>query len=152
MNCCFATIVSTNYLAYAKVLSASLAQYAPACSFRVLIVDRASEACRELVFQTGLDAVFAEELGLADFERLAYKYDLVELNTALKPTFLRRLLESEFERVIYLDPDVLVCGSIAPLLSALDDASVVLTPHSMTPVLDGHRPSDVDCLRNGTFN
>lgn len=152
MTLCFATIVSANYLAYARVLAASLAEHAPGAPLKLLLVERRSPALQALVAQAGLDCVFADELGLPDFERLAYKYDVLELNTALKPSFLKRLLGEGHEAVVYVDPDIRFYAPPTPLLAALQAAPIVLTPHARRPVLDGQRPSDVDFLRNGSFN
>ncbi|HWI78144.1 MAG TPA: hypothetical protein VNS31_03035, partial [Ramlibacter sp.] len=91
MKICFATIVSPNYLAYARVLGDSLARHAPQADFRVLVVNRQTAQVRVAVEESALQVTYAEELNLPDFEQLAYKYDLVELNTALKPTFLKSL-------------------------------------------------------------
>lgn len=152
MNACFATIVSANYLAYAKVLARSLAEHAPDAAFRVLVVDRPEPQVRAAVEASGLQAVYAMDLGLPEFERLAYKFDLVELNTALKPTFLRRLLAEGFSHVVYVDPDIRFHAPPSPVYAAMELGAVTLTPHALGPVMDGLRPSDVDFLRNGTFN
>ena len=152
MSVSYATIVSANYLAYAKVLAASLAQHVPGASLTVLLVERASDALREQVRRAGLQVLFAEDLGLPDLERLAYKYDILELNTALKPSLLLHLFRSGHQRVAYVDPDIQFHGPSDAIEQALDGAEIVLTPHSCSPLLDGARPSDVDFLRNGVFN
>jgi len=152
MSLCFATIVSANYLAYARVLARSLAEHCEGAPLKVLLVERSSAALRALAADAGLDCVFADELGLQGFERLAYKYDVLELNTALKPTFLKRLLSQGHERVVYVDPDIRFFAPALPVMAALDAAPIVLTPHALQPVLDSERPSDVDFLRNGVFN
>ena len=149
---CAVTIVSGNYLAYARVLGASLAAAEPDFDFRVLIVDRKTPALLKAIRQSGLDATFAEELNLPDLERLFYKYDIVELNTALKPTFLKQTFALGYEHVLYLDPDIRVYAPLTPVLDALQDSSIVLTPHALNPVMDGLRPSDVDFLRTGVYN
>ncbi len=152
MNLCFATIVSPNYLAYARVLRDSLAVHAPGSEFRVLVVSRPEPRLEEAVAGAALDVVYATELGLPDFEHIAYKFDLVELNTTLKPTFLKSLLRDGFGRVVYLDPDICLYGAPEPVYQALDEAEIVLTPHSLAPAMDGLRPSDIDFLRAGSFN
>ena len=142
MTVCVTTIVAANYLAYAKVLAASLGRYGTA-PLRVLIVDRPTPEVRAAVRDSGLDCVYAQDLGLADFERIAYKYDILELSTALKPSFLKRMLAEGFERVVYLDPDIELHAPLQPVLAALDSAEIVLTPHALQPVMDGsvHRTS-----------
>jgi hypothetical protein len=149
---CAVTIVSGNYLAYARVLGASLATTEPNFDFRVLIVDRKTPALLDAVRESGLDASFAEDLNLPDAERLFYKYDIVELNTALKPTFLKQTFALGYQHVLYLDPDIRVYAPLTPVLDALSEASIVLTPHALNPVMDGLRPSDVDFLRTGVYN
>lgn len=152
MSISYVTIVSANYLAYAKVLAASLALHEPAARLTVLLVERSSETLRELCRQTGLHVLFAEELGLPDLEQLAYKYDILELNTALKPSLVLHMFRSGHQRVAYVDPDIQFYGSAEVVEQALDAAEIVLTPHSCSPLMDGSRPSDVDFLRNGVFN
>lgn len=150
-NVKFVTIVSANYLAYARVLSKSLSDVGHG-ELEVLIVDRKSDALNALLSESGLKFRFAEELNLPDFERLAYKYDVVEFNTALKPTFLKTIFSEGADQVVYLDPDIMIFKRLDPVINLLESAEIVLTPHAMSPVMDGLRPSDVDYLRTGTFN
>ena len=152
MSLCICTIVSANYLAYATVLGASIREHHPDCSFEVLVVDRPTQAVLDALAGTGLKARFAQDLGLAEFEQLAYQFDILELNTALKPTFLKRLLGEGHEQVVYLDPDIRCYAPLTPVLDGLRSKDVLLTPHALRPVLDGERPSDIDFLRNGVHN
>jgi hypothetical protein len=152
VNVCFATIASGNYLAYVQVLRDTVAQHAPDAAFRVLLVDRPSPELAVAISRTGLRVTYAHELGLPDFEHLAFKYDVVELNTALKPSFLKHLFAEGFDRAVYLDPDIRMMAPPEPVIQALDRAQIVLTPHSLGPVMDGKRPSDIDYLRQGSYN
>lgn len=152
MKLCFATIVSPNYLAYARVLGDSLALHAPDADFRVLIVARPDSEVLAAVQAANLKATYAGDLGLPDFEQLAYKFDIVEFNTALKPTFLRSLFGLGFDNVVYLDPDISLYSAPAPVLDALSAGEIVLIPHALSPVMDGMRPSDIDFMRAGSFN
>lgn len=152
MHTCFVTIVSANYLAYAKVLGESVLRHAPGAEYRVLVVDRPTAQIEEAVRESGLNATYAQALAIDGFEQLAYKFDLVELNTALKPSFLKSVLRAGYDAAIYLDPDIELYADPAPILAALHDAEMVLTPHALAPVMDGFRPSDIDFLRNGTYN
>lgn len=152
VNICATTIVSSNYLAYAKVLADSIRLHFIEASFFVLVVDRKTVQTEQQARLLGLEIVWAEELGLADFERLAYKFDILELNTALKPSWLKRLLDDGYEAVVYWDPDIRLYSPPSPVIEALRQASIVLTPHTVAPLMDGHRPSDIDLLRHGTYN
>lgn len=152
MRLCIVTIVSGNYLAYAKVLSNSVKIHMPDADFSVLVVDRPSATIDLVAKQSGLHVTYAIELEIPDIERIAYKYDIVELNTALKPTFIKRMFAEGYSHVIYLDPDIQVFAPLVPVLDAMNEASITLIPHTLRPVLDGKRPSDVDFLQAGAFN
>jgi hypothetical protein len=81
------------------------------------------------------------------------KYDILELNTNVKPTFMKHLLAThQLEKLVYLDPDIFVYAPLTPVFDALDSANAVLTPHITTPVDDGKRPNEQDHLYNGTYN
>jgi hypothetical protein len=152
MKTCFATIISANYLAYAGVLRDSLSQHAPSAGFQVLLVDRPTDAVRAAVQECGLAVTYAGDLDLPDFEQLAYRFDLVEFNTALKPTFLKHLLAQGHDAAVYVDPDICFYAAPTPVLDALAGTQIVLIPHALAPVMDGQRPSDIDFLRLGSFN
>lgn len=152
MSLTFATIISPNYLAYARVLADSIASHEPGARLRVLLVDERRPELEQAVAESGLDVVYANELGLPDFVQLSYKYDLVELNTALKPTFLKLLFAEGAQAAVYLDPDIRLYAPLEPVRQALAASEIVLIPHALAPVMDGARPSDIDFLRTGTFN
>ncbi len=152
MNLCIATIVSGNYLAYAKTLSESITLQMPSTQFKVLIVDLPTEELNIEILESNLDVTFAKDLNIHDINLIAYKYDIVEFNTALKPTFLKKLFSEGYKNVIYLDPDIYLYSPLTSVLEALQSSEIVLIPHALTPALDGKRPSDVDFLRNGSFN
>lgn len=152
MRVCATTIVSANYLAYAKVLETSVREHFGDAAFRVLVVERKTPALLVLTEALPFEVVWPEDLGLPDLERIAYQYDILELNTCLKPTFLKHTLSQGYDAVVYWDPDVRLFAAPEPVLSGLAQASVVLTPHIMSPLLDGHRPSEIDIMRHGLYN
>jgi hypothetical protein len=135
------TIVSLNYLAYARALCESFLRFHPDCRFYVLVVDRLpAEFVRK---DEQFEMVLVEELGITDFTSVAFKYDILELNTNVKPTFLKRLLREGYEQVIYLDPDICIYHEL--------DTVFVLTPHVLSPVADGGQAERV-FLSGGSFN
>lgn len=152
MKICATTIVSVNYLAYARVLAQSVATHFPEADFIALVVDRRLPSHARLVEELPFEVVWAEELGLPDLERLAYQFEILELNTCLKPTFLKQLFDRGYDRVIYWDPDIRLYAHPGPIMEALTHASTVLTPHTVKPMMDGRQPSDIDLLRTGCYN
>ncbi|NCU04759.1 MAG: hypothetical protein GXC73_12305, partial [Chitinophagaceae bacterium] len=89
----------------------------------------------------------------AVWEEMAFKYNLVEFCTSIKPACFQYLFKQGYEKVIYLDPDIYVFGSMDPVFSKLENASIILTPH----IVSAHTPFEGDYpdylfLVNGTFN
>ena len=145
------TIVSRNYLHFAKTLCKSFHSAHPGSAFYVLLVDRpeGNEDFRGEPFT----AVWVEELQIPEFPSVAFKYNILELNTAVKPSFLKWILhERGVERLIYLDPDIFVYSSLAEVDNLLHEKDVVLTPHILSPIRDGRRPAERDFLLSGVFN
>lgn len=143
------TIVSRNYFAYARTLGDSLMASNPTVEFNILIVDR-----KDLDFENqhpNWRITWVEDLSIPDFEHVAFKYDILELNTNVKPTFAKRLLQHH-DKVIYLDPDIFVYDSLQPIFDRLDRHPVVLTPHTTTPIEDDKLPGELEFLNSGIYN
>lgn len=143
------TIVSRNYFAYARTLGDSLLQSNPSTNFNVLIVDRKEHAFEAQ--HPDWSITWVEDLGIPDFEQVAFKYDILELNTNVKPTFAKYLLK-RYEKVIYLDPDIFVYHSLQPIFDLLDRHAVVLTPHITEPIYDDKLPGEPEFLTSGMYN
>ena len=125
------TIVSLNYLPYARTLCESYLNFYPDHTFYVLLVDRLPESMD--VTAELFQLILVESLGIPDFESVAFKYDILELNTNVKPTFLKSLLVHGIDELIYFDPDILICAPLDPVFHELATHSIVLTPHAMSP-------------------
>ncbi len=142
------TACSANYLTKAMAMCLSVLDHESAATPVILLVD----ARREVqIRDPRVRIVWAEDLGFPDYLKCAFKYNIIELNTALKPFMALRLLEA-FDRVIYLDPDICVYAPLAPVHEALETHSTVLTPHALSPYSGAGRPSDQDLLRFGASN
>lgn len=145
------TIVSKNYLAYARVLAESLRRYHPDSHFFVLLVDRVDGAFDPRGEPFTL--VEIEQLAIPDLPRFCFQYNVLELNTAAKPYFLSYLFEKYGARkVIYLDPDIMVFHDLNALSGLLDRHPIVLTPHMLAPLDDDRHPNELDILKTGTYN
>lgn len=143
------TICSINYIAKALVLIDSYKAHHPVDSFYLVLVDRKTDDIA--IDRPGLNIIWAEDLPINNFLQHAFAFDVIEFNTNVKPTALKTLLE-KYDAVLYLDPDMKVYAPLTPVFDALQTASVVIVPHSNTPVLDGHKPDDLDLLKFGAFN
>lgn len=127
------TLCSANYLAHAKTLGDSLAEHNPEFRFVIGLVDRVPKAL-QASFWHPFELRAVEDLNIPAFWDMAGKYNLVELNTAVKPFYIEYLYrrDPKVEQVIYLDPDIMVCGSFQPLIEKLRTCNLVVTPHSCT--------------------
>ena len=145
------TIVSQNYLGFAATVCASYLQQHPDHQFVVLIVDEPTEALRGEQFP--FEVVYAKELPFEDFKAVAFRFDILELNTNVKPTFLKYLFQAKgADKLIYLDPDIYCYQPLETALALLDRCAIVLTPHCTQPIHDELRPAEQDFLRTGIFN
>ena len=143
------TIISRSYLSYARVLGESWLEHHPGSRFYALVLDGLATDADP---GPAIDIVEPEALALQSFEELAFRCDVTELATAVKPALLSFLLERE-DAVVYLDPDILVLRPFAEVQQALGSAGVVLTPHTLGPIpRDGLRPSEEGILNTGVFN
>jgi hypothetical protein len=88
---------------------------------------------------------------------MAFAYDLTEFNTSIKPFAISYLFNQGYHKVLYIDPDIFVYNSLDDALSVLDNHSIVVTPHQLSPVskverftpyLKWEQPS----LETGIFN
>ena len=145
------TIVSRNYLAHARVLLESAATHYPEAQRFLVLVDREGLAPDEA--PSGCHVLRADEIGIDDFEVMAFRYDVVELNTAVKPFAFVHLLATEgFARAIYFDPDIRIFERSPAILQALERATIVLTPHLCEPAGTRGEPDDAAIMRAGVFN
>ena len=150
MNIC--TIIAKNYVAHARVLAESFKRVDPEGTCHVLVIDDFAGWIDP--GQEPFELVGIDEIGLPDAERMAASYDVLELSTAVKPWFLKHLLERpEVDAVAYLDPDIWVADSLREIDELAREHGIVLTPH-FTGALprDGLRPNEEDILVAGTYN
>ncbi|MEM8499151.1 MAG: glycosyltransferase [Pseudomonadota bacterium] len=145
------TIVSKNYLACARVLCNSFLENHPGASFFVLLVDR-----NDGYIDAEDENFTLLELGDIDLpfpDVFPYQYNILELNTAVKPFALRYLFqEFGFEKLTYIDPDIMIFDRLSGVWNGLDNADVVLTPHMREPFDDANSPSELSILQSGTYN
>lgn len=146
------TIISKNYLASARVLARSLRLQHPDMPFYVLLADRLDDGFTPE--NEPFELLVAEELpNLPGTPSFFFKYDVTELNTAVKPYFLAHLFATRgIQKLIYFDPDIYVFAPLDPLLDLLDRHAAVVTPHITQPIDDDRQPQEVTFLLAGTYN
>lgn len=122
MNCAF-TICAKNYLAQALTLRESFLKHNPSLNFYIFLADKIDGV-------EDVDGVVTlDKSWIPDWVNMAYKYDVIEFNTSIKPFCFGKLFKKGYEKVIYLDPDIYVTRPLDFIYECLNDKSVVLTPH-----------------------
>jgi hypothetical protein len=152
MNLVAFTICSNNYFAFAKVLAKSWIQHHPNSKFVIVLVDEENEHV-DYKFHNDVDVWSLERLQLANLDELVCRYNITELNTAVKADAFLKIFEwYNAEKVLYIDPDIQVFSAFTEVEEALNTYNIVVTPHYCTPIDDGCSTTDFKMLGSGLFN
>ncbi len=153
MNIAF-TICSNNYLAQAKVLVDSILKNSENFKLYIGLCDEKSQEIDYSIYPC--EIIQIKDLGLANFDELWKKYDIIELNTSVKASFFKYLLNknSNVDFIYYFDPDIEIFNDLEILNSEFDEEShVLLTPHILSHLpLDNKTPGENIFLNYGLFN
>ncbi len=137
------TVCNLAYLPKALVLAQSMIAFG-AVKLRIYLFDRKVET----VLPTELaDFVWIEDIGLENFHQYAFKYDITEFSTSLKPLITLGLLKTH-RSVVFLDPDTCLLAPMEPIWAELEGRDIMLTPHYVMP----NPGSDPGLMRFGSFN
>lgn len=144
------TIVASNYVPMAHVLATSYLRAHPDLRFTVLVLD---DEPVELGDQR-IEVLRVGDLGIDDLQLDVMRtlYDVREFATAVKPAFLRALLDRG-EPACYIDPDIRVYAPFGDVVAAAVEHDILLTPHVLHPVpRDGLDVSEETLRLAGMFN
>ena len=148
------TVCSNNYLSQAKILGDSLLKYNPDYKFVIGLCDKKRNDIDYSPFSQ-FDIVEVESIAVDNFEWMVNNYKIVELNTAIKPSFFLYFIKEypNLESVIYFDPDIQIFNKLSPIEEELKSNSTILTPHILSPIdLDNKRPTENVFLNYGIYN
>lgn len=148
----FFTIVARNYISYARTLTDSIIVQYPNAIIYVVICDRNYE-----FLDTGnahIKFISLEELSLPNFYQFAFRYDILEFSTAIKPYVFKWIFEKRHHKsAIYLDPDIYLISPLTEVEKKLkENVSAVLTPHLLDPINDNFHPNERTMLQVGSYN
>jgi hypothetical protein len=116
------TICAKNYLAQALTLRESTINHNPDIDFFLFLADEA-----EGVKLNGL--IELDKSWIPEWQTMAFKYNVIEFNTSIKPFCIQKLFNDGYDKVMYLDPDIYVVKPLDVIWNMLEDKSIVLTPH-----------------------
>jgi len=148
------TICSINYLAQARTLGDSLRQTNPDWQYVIGLVDKLEGSGLPADLLPPYPMVEVDQIDIEDFAGMCDRYDITELNTAVKPFYIDYFFEKypEATEVIYFDPDIIIYQPLTRLYNHLREYNLVLTPHTCSPVNDWLRPNELHHLGTGIFN
>lgn len=147
----FLTIIARNYLAQARVLMDSVAEHHPGAPLLVVLADEAKDGFQPE--QERFQVMRSSELDLPDSQWFHFRYNTLELTTAVKPYAMRKALELlGVKSVVYLDADIRLFARLDPVTAALEEASIVLTPHLLRGVHADGLTVERQLLRTGAYN
>jgi hypothetical protein len=143
------TACSNNYLPMAKVLFESLRRYIPEATLYLCLADQRLPS--DELYPEGVNIIQADQLDIPQFRHFAFRYDILEFNTALKPFMFLELIARGHKGVLYFDPDIELYSRLDDILAELNgDTSFVLTPHVLSPNKDIE--ADLTIMRAGVYN
>ena len=151
MNCVF-TIVAKNYLAMALTLGDSLAKVHPEYDFKIFLADESDETIRG--FLSKYQIIEVKDIGIENWKDLAFKYDVSEFSTSIKPFCFEYLVnESNYTNLMYFDPDIYIFNQLSIIEERLRDHFCVITPHASDLEIEwsGAVPEE-NSLISGVFN
>lgn len=146
------TLCSNNYLAQAITLGQSLVTLNPQYVFKIGLVDKRIPQIEYMTIP--FEIVEVERIGIDTFDAMFKRYSITELNTAVKPFYFIYFFNSlpGIDRIIYLDPDILVYRPFKELDEVLERNEIVITPHFTTPINDDKILAENDFLNSGLYN
>lgn len=147
------TICSNNYLAQAKALGDSVLRHCGNYKFFIVLCDKFSKDIDYSLFRD-FEIVEAAALGIKNFKYMIQNYNIVELNTSIKPFSFEYFYKNyNCNSVIYFDPDIKLFNSLQTLEEDLKDNNIILTPHICSPIeFDNLFPLENVFTNYGTYN
>ncbi|HEX8549904.1 MAG TPA: glycosyl transferase [Cytophagaceae bacterium] len=145
------TICSLNYLSQALTLGDSLARSNPDWKYIIGLVDRVEgQLASENIPYEILEI---KDVGIESLESMVINYNIIELNTAVKPFIIDYLFRNTAtDYIIYFDPDIYVYSSIDEITTQLQTYDITVTPHITTPITQETFPKESHFLNYGLYN
>ena len=147
MNTAF-TIVAKNYIGLAKILMESFLEKNAGSEFYIFVADdyEADSACI-------INSKNVLNISVQSWTEMAFKYNLTEFCTAIKPLCFEYLSMKGYDKMIYLDPDCYVFDEFRYIYDLLEKHSYVVTPHITKPEFcERTNIPDKVFLQSGIFN
>ena len=144
------SICSNNYVPQAEIFFSSARSHHPEADLFLGLADESTGADD---YPTNVGLLPADQLKIPEFRSVAFGYDIMEFNTAIKPFVMLKLFQLGYTQVLYFDPDIMIFRRLDSVFEALAaGASFVLTPHLCSPPGPDAPRSELDIMRTGIYN
>jgi hypothetical protein len=148
----FCTIITSDYLPYARTLFSSLHDFDKNAKLTVLILDDT-----ESFVDGNFSVISLQELEAFSFYKIVKK-KYAHINPdlfrwSLKPILLTYLLSTGYSKAIYCDPDIYFVGDYQFLAEKLSYCGILLSPHFHNSTTIGDLSESLLLIfRKGLFN
>ena len=150
-KCAFST-GTMSYIPFIKTLAKSFKKYHPDWDFYYFILDYNDENIK------GTEDFFISKsiacLSIPNLSSFLMKYDLLEASTGVKPFCFSYLFDKlGYKYVTFFDADIKVFSSMEETFKELENASMILVPHMLSPINeDGKTVSNLGISLAGSYN
>lgn len=146
------TICSNNYLAQALTLYETFKEHNKSVRLFICLADK-KDKVEDIIKNYDVEIIEVEDILKEKLHELAQIYDIVEFNTSIKPSLFKYFLNIEnYDSVIYLDPDIMVCNPLDELFQMQEKYDAIVTPHIMSSTKNTFSPSELCFIQTGIFN
>lgn len=130
---CIFTICAKNYIGLAQALEKSVMHYNNDVDFYIVVSDE---------FDTGMEPKVADNVLIAKnilemdddlWINMAFKYNLTEFATSIKPFSIEYFFKQKYDTVCYMDPDTYLFSDFSYIHDKLSKYLVVTAPHITIP-------------------
>ena len=150
----FFTSITANYIPKARVLAESVKIHNPGAVFYVMLCDSIPDSLN--LSTEPFDVIIElKDLGIDSLDSWIFKHTVVELCTAVKGSAFKWIFDNtDAEKVVYLDPDIVVLHKLDELERILDSLSIVITPHMVSPeeTTEAILDNEICSLKHGVYN
>jgi lipopolysaccharide biosynthesis glycosyltransferase len=147
------TVCTPHFFCHAEVMVASFLKHNDGYKAFAFIINNEAGLTNNYTSSVFAILIASEDI-VPGFTQMASQYNNFELCCALKPgcaLFLAQKLN--YQTIVYLDTDIYVLNSFSTAEKLLMENSVLITPHSTTPLPnDGLLPKEADGNNSGIYN
>ena len=146
------TVSAKNFCAHARTLLKSIRQFHNDVDLFYFVADENAFQVQQST--DPFKVIQASDIGISTFSEMAFKYDIVEFNVALKPFIIKKMLDQGYRKVIYFDADIMVFHDFENIIELLSCYSIIITPHILSPIPlgNGFHNRESGFLKDGCYN